>query len=289
MSKGKTSIQNMVELIQTLRGPDGCPWDKKQTPQSIAVYLIEEVFELVNAIESDIPVDICEELGDVLFQILFIIQLFEHKGTFGLEQVSDAIVKKMINRHPHVFGDVNIDSPNEVREQWHRIKLKEKNHAMNPSRLSSVPAGLPALIRAYRISERAARTGFDWDDIAGVMAKAKEEWDEFNRELIKSGTQEEDEHRLELEFGDILFTLVNVARFAGIHPETSLTGSIQKFEKRFKYMEEKVSGSGRELESVSREEMDRLWEEAKRVTYGDESFKEMPIQHGEHVRKNKKK
>jgi tetrapyrrole methylase family protein/MazG family protein len=276
VSQEKTDIKEMIELIQTLRGPQGCPWDRKQTPRSIAVYLIEEVFELVDAIESGSSVEICEELGDVLFQILFIIQLFERKGTFGLEQVSDAIVKKMIHRHPHVFGDAKIDSPDAVREQWHRIKLKEKKHAMNPSLLDSVPVGLPALVRAYRISERAARTGFDWDDIAGVMEKAKEEWSEFNEELIKGGTDGEAEHRLELEFGDILFTLVNVARFAGIHPETSLTGSIQKFGRRFKYMEAKASSNGREIESLSREEMDRLWEEAKHATYG------------EGVRKNKK-
>ncbi len=289
MTKEKTGIREIVKLIQTLRGPQGCPWDKKQTPRSIAVYLIEEVFELVDAIESGSPVEICEELGDVLFQILFIIQLFEHKGAFGLEQVSDAIVKKMINRHPHVFSDVKIDSADAVREQWHRIKLKEKKHAMFPSLLDSVPAGLPALVRAYRISERAARTGFDWDDIAGVMEKAKEEWGEFNRELINGETDGEAEHRLELEFGDILFTLVNVARFAGIHPETSLTGSIKKFEKRFKYMEAKVSGNGRDIESISREEMDRLWEEAKQKTSGEESFDKGQIQHDDVVGKNKKK
>ncbi len=265
MLKEKTDIKEIIELIQSLRGPQGCPWDRKQTPRSIAIYLIEEVFELVDAIESGSPVEICEELGDVLFQILFIIQLFEQKESFGLEQVSGAIVKKMINRHPHVFGDANIDSPKAVREQWHRIKLKEKKHAANPSRLDSVPAKLPALVRAYRISERAAATGFDWDDISGVMGKVKEEWDEFNRELIKSGTEGEDEHSLELEFGDILFTLVNVARFAGIHPETSLTGSIQKFEKRFKFMEAQVTSHGKKIESVSRKEMDRLWEEAKRA------------------------
>jgi len=268
--KKKTGVKEIIDLIQTLRGPKGCPWDKKQTPRTISIYLIEEVFELADAIESGSPIAICEELGDVLFQILFIIQLFEHQGTFGLDQVSHAIVKKMINRHPHVFGDANIDTPGEVREQWHRIKLKEKNHAVRPSLLDSVPVGLPALVRAYRISERAARTGFDWDNIEGVMEKAIEEWDEFKGELKKSTTEGEVKHGLELEFGDILFTLVNVARFAGIHPETSLTGSIKKFEKRFRYMEEKVSSRGRALETVSREEMDRLWEEAKDAAYDEQ-------------------
>jgi len=252
------TIDSLIKLVETLRGKDGCPWDKKQTPLTISVYLVEEIYELVDAIESGNPDEVCEELGDVLFHILFLVSLFQEMGRFNIQDVVRVITEKMIRRHPHVFGNDSVTGPDEVRHRWHRIKMKEKNNARTTSTLDSVPKKLPALMRAYRISERAAGTGFDWTDISGVVQKVEEEWSEFKAKL--SGT---DPDGLAMEFGDILFTLVNVARFSHFHPETALTGSIKKFEKRFKYMENVLSENEKSLESISHKEMDTLWEEAK--------------------------
>ena len=256
-------INSIIELIKRLRGENGCPWDRKQTPKSIAVYLIEEVYELVDAIESGDPGGVCEELGDVLFHILFLAGLFREMGHFDIKDVVDLNVKKMTRRHPHVFGNERVDSVDEVRVRWHQIKKQEKSPAKKASFLDSVPAGFPALMRAYRISERAAKTGFDWDDISGVMQKVEEEWSELKTVLKRKDRSPKDQDLLALEFGDVLFTLVNVARFAHIHPETALRNSTKKFETRFKYMEKLITESRRNIESVSQEEKDELWEVAK--------------------------
>jgi tetrapyrrole methylase family protein/MazG family protein len=169
----------IFKLIETLRGKNGCPWDKKQTPRTIAVYLVEEIYELVDAIESENHNEICEELGDVLFHILFLISLFRETGRFDFMDVIDSNMKKMTRRHPHVFGKDRVDSTDEVRERWHKIKMNEKKRFQETSILDSVPSKLPALMRAYRISERVSKTGFDWSDISGVMSKVEEEWSEL--------------------------------------------------------------------------------------------------------------
>ena len=263
-------ISALIRLIEQLRGENGCPWDKKQTPRTLAVYLIEEVYELVDAIESKSPEDVCEELGDVLFQILFMAHLYQKAGHFDLRDVASRNTEKMIRRHPHVFGQETAVTSEEVRQRWHTIKMTEKNHVENAGLLDSVPSGLPALIRAYRISERAARAGFDWDSISGVMEKVEEEWAEFKSEVDKipeSGPQPDSkaQEKLSLEFGDVLFTLVNVARFAKLHPETSLADSTRKFEKRFKHMEQAISQNGQQLDAVSYTELNNLWEKAKKA------------------------
>jgi len=263
-------ISALIRLIEQLRGENGCPWDKKQTPRTLAVYLIEEVYELVDAIESKSPEDVCEELGDVLFQILFMAHLYQKAGHFDLRDVARRNTEKMIRRHPHVFGQETAVTSEEVRQRWHTIKMTEKNHVENAGLLDSVPSGLPALIRAYRISERAARAGFDWDSISGVMEKVEEEWTEFKSEVDKipeSGPQPDSkaQEKLSLEFGDVLFTLVNVARFAKLHPETSLADSTRKFEKRFKHMEQAISQNGQQLDAVSYTELNNLWEKAKKA------------------------
>lgn len=257
--KKELNIKRLIELVETLRGENGCPWDKVQTPETMAVYLLEEVYELVDAIQSGNPGHICEELGDVLFHIFFVAKLFEEKGHFDAGDVAGLISGKMIRRHPHVFGSESAENAGEVRKRWHTIKMNEKSRPKNGSLLDSVPGGLPALLRAYRISERAARAGFDWDNIEGVMQKAEEEWSEF-----QSAVKEKNKAHISIEFGDILFTLVNVARFAQIHPETALKDSIEKFETRFRKMEKSLSESGQSVESASREELDKLWEEVKK-------------------------
>lgn len=260
-------MESLTRLVRRLRSDNGCPWDRKQTDEDILNYLIEEVYELGDALSAGNPDSICEELGDVLFHIVFIARLFEEKNQFDMDDVIRRIESKMVHRHPHVFGEKKLDSPEDVRRQWRAIKEKEKRGG-NTSILDSVPRSTPALVRAYRIAERAAGAGFDWEDIDGVMEKVEEEWSELKLELETAG---EDDHALRkasLEFGDVLFTMLNVARFARIHPETALAESTRKFEKRFRYMEAHLSAGDRTLASAFEdpEEADRLWEEAKKKT-----------------------
>jgi tetrapyrrole methylase family protein/MazG family protein len=234
----------------------------------MAVYLLEETYELVDAIESDNPEAVCEELGDVLFHVLFMARMYEERGAFDLERTAERITAKMIRRHPHVFGTESADSAESVKRRWREIKRAEKGRA-DESVLASIPPNSPALMRAYRISERAAGTGFDWDDTGGVVQKAEEEWREFKSELKAAGEHSAGGRKgpspnLALEFGDILFTLVNVARFAGIHPETALAGSTHKFEQRFRHMEKTAAEAGRPFETLAQPEMQRLWEAAKK-------------------------
>ena len=257
------NIKKLIKTIETLRGKNGCPWDKKQTPGSISLYLLEEVYELLEAIDSGSSDEVCEELGDVLFHIFFIAALFDKTEDFNIEDVAAMITQKMIRRHPHVFGDTKVKNVEEVKQRWHEIKLKEKSKTENRSILESIPSKLPALMRSYRISERAAKTGFDWDDISGVMLKAKEEWNEFLLEVKKNKNGIQNQNSVEMEFGDLLFTLVNVARFANIHPETSLSMSVKKFEKRFRFMEKEAEKNALNLNSISHDEMNILWEKAK--------------------------
>jgi MazG family protein len=254
----------VMALVRRLRGDDGCPWDRKQTPQSLSVYLIEEMYELVDAVASGDAAAVCEELGDVLFQVLFLAELFAEKGAFDLDTVVQRNLEKMIRRHPHVFGDRKVTSTEAIRKNWHAIKKEEKKgrQRAGSSLLDSIPASLPALMRSYRVSERAARTGFDWSDLAEVMAKVEEEWDEF-REAAQAAEDGGSRSNAAVEFGDIIFTLSNVARFMKFHPETALTAAINKFEQRFRSMENAFRRRGEDLEGATREEMDRAWEAAK--------------------------
>jgi tetrapyrrole methylase family protein/MazG family protein len=257
----------VIALIQRLRGEDGCPWDRKQTPQSLAIYLIEEMYELVDAVASGDAQAVCEELGDVIFQVLFLAELFAEAEAFDLDTVVRRNLEKMIRRHPHVFGDAQVTSTEAIRQNWHAIKKQEKKATPDDqaSVLDSIPASLPALMRSYRVSERAARTGFDWNDLPEVMAKVEEEWNEF-KSAAQTVADERSRERAAVEFGDIVFTLSNVARFMKFHPETALTAAINKFEQRFRFMEKAFRLQNREIESASREEMDRAWETAKQET-----------------------
>lgn len=263
LDPSSTSLYDIIDLIRTLRGENGCPWDRKQTPRSITVYLIEEVFELVEAIESGNLNAIREELGDVLFQVLFVAELFSESGRLDMADIVGRNLAKMRRRHPHVFEDREVSGIDEIRDNWHAIKQEEKKAADNRSVLDSVPSGLPALMRAYRISERAARTGFDWHNLPEVMEKVEEEWREFK--AAADNGRGADPEAIALELGDILFTLTNVARFARIHPETSLSAAVRKFEDRFRYMEKRLEETGRTIKSLTREDMDRQWEAAKRA------------------------
>ncbi len=261
---GYFEIKKLDEIIERLRGENGCPWDRQQTAAKMAVYLVEEAHELMQAVESGHTDEICEELGDVLFQVLFIAKLFQEKGQFDIEAAAARSREKMIRRHPHVFGDSDADTPEKIRTQWHQIKMQEKNNLEKKSVLDSVPASLPPLMRAYRISERAARMDFDWDDISGVMKQTESEWAEFQAEVAgnRDGSNLD---KMAMEFGDLLFTLVNVARLGRIHPDTALNASTHKFERRFRHMEKVAAESGRKMDEIPRDEKEQMWEKAKQV------------------------
>jgi tetrapyrrole methylase family protein/MazG family protein len=253
-----SAFEGLIRLIETLRGDNGCPWDKKQVPESMVVYLVEETYELVEAIESGHDAAVREELGDVLFHIFFLARMYAEKDAFNIQDVALDCTQKMIRRHPHVFGEVRVDNSDQVTQNWHKMKQTEKGESDSTSMLDSVPLSLPALMRAYRVSERAARSGFDWEKPAGVLEKVAEEISELEMAMAESRPDE-----TATEFGDVLFTLVNLARFARIHPETALRLSTRKFEQRFRHMEKRILDSGRTLESVSQDEKDRIWEELK--------------------------
>lgn len=259
----KGDLESLVRLVACLRSENGCPWDRKQTPRSLTVYLIEEMHELVDAIEAGDADAVCEELGDVLFQLVFVARLYQEAGHFRLTDAIGNIADKMIRRHPHVFGDTEVSDAEEVRRRWGEIKKAEKQNGVSKSLIDSVPAGLPALMRAYRVSERAARAGFDWDDMAGVSDKVEEEWAEFRAAVA---ADPKDAATVEMEMGDLLFTLVNVARFARVHPEKALSKATRKFESRFRDMEAQAAGTGRGIDQVPRPEMEALWEKAKNRT-----------------------
>lgn len=252
----------IFELIATLRGKNGCPWDQKQTPSTMSVYLIEETFELVDAIASGNREEIVEEMGDVLFQVFFMMQLLQEAGLFRLTDVLEKNLSKMIHRHPHVFGTATVDSASEVKQRWREIKKQEKRST--DSLMDSVPSGLPAMMRAYRISERAVGAGFEWDDLKGVLDQAESEWREFKTELARMPDGDDAaKARAEEELGDVIFTLVNVARMAGLHPERALSASTRKFIRRFKQMESMAADNGKSIDEVPRDEMEALWQHAK--------------------------
>lgn len=258
----KAHFEALLDLIVKLRAEDGCPWDRKQTPHTLAAYLIEEMYELVEAITADDTDAICEELGDVLFQILFLAVLYQEQRRFALSETLDRIREKMVRRHPHVFGRDKVDNADQVKQRWRQIKKREKNDSQ--SLLASIPTGMPALMRAYRISERAAGIGFDWEDLHSVLAQAELEWNEFKDEINRIQTSSDGQNDdAGMEFGDVLFTMVNVARLAGVHPERSLIRSIQKFIGRFQRMESMAAKQGRDLDQVSRDGLEQMWQRAK--------------------------
>lgn len=259
LSSASASMDQLIRIVARLRGADGCPWDKKQTPGSVISYLIEEAYELAEAIGRDNPDDICEELGDVLFQILLISRMYQENSHFQIGDVLKRIADKMIRRHPHVFGSEKLATADDVARNWAKIKKGEKKTHIQNSVLDSVPVNLPALMRAYRISDRAAGTGFDWESTGDVLDKLDEEIAEL-KAAIKDGGRDQ----ISMEFGDVIFTLANVARFTRIHPETALAGSVKKFENRFKAMEKIIQDSGREPDAVSQIEKDQLWEQVKK-------------------------
>jgi tetrapyrrole methylase family protein/MazG family protein len=242
--------------MENLRSENGCPWDRVQTRESLKPYIIEEAYELIEAIEEDDPEKIKEELGDLLFQIVFQCRISQENGEFDMSDVIEKIGKKMIARHPHVFGDAECRTPEEVVEQWEVLKKQEGK--LRDSILEGVPHAMSSLLRAHRLQKRAAQVGFDWEKIEDVLKKVDEEIQEL-KDALKSGTREQ----MEDELGDIFFMLVNLSRFIKVNPEDAHRKTISKFIYRFRYIEMKAAEQGRKLSDMSLAEMDSLWDEAK--------------------------
>ncbi len=259
----EAKFKELIEIMATLRGPEGCPWDKEQTPASLKPFLVEETYEVLEAIDEGVPAKVKEELGDLLFQIIFHARLAEEKGEFDMGDVLANITEKMIRRHPHVFGEKEAKTSGQVLVDWEIMKKSEKGYTTRKSILEGVPKELPALIRAHRLQERAARVGFDWERVEDVERKLDEEVSEFKKTL-----EGKDTSRMEDELGDIFFALVNIARFIGVNPEDALRRTISKFISRFQYVEEAARKEGRELSDMTLAEMDALWDEAKEAGLG---------------------
>lgn len=248
------AMRRIMETLDILRVK--CPWDAKQTNESLRPNTIEEVFELAQALGDDSTDDIRKELGDVLLHILFYSKIADEKGLFDIADVCDALNDKLIFRHPHVFGETKADNAQAVAENWEKIKLREKGG--NKSVLAGVPRALPALVKAFRIQEKAANVGFDWESPEQVWDKVKEETREVESEIAAKNKD-----ALEAEFGDLLFAVVNAARKYGVNPENALDRTNRKFISRFSYIESKASADGKKLDEMTLGEMDELWNEAK--------------------------
>ena len=259
-SMGKDEIcrrfLRFLEIIRRLRAPDGCPWDREQTHESLKSYVIEEAYELVEAIDSGNDEEIKEELGDVLLQIALHSQIASERGAFDFGDVLEVISEKMIYRHPHVFGDTSVASAREVEANWSRLKREEKK---TESVLEGIPKALPGLLAAHRTSERASKVGFDWPDISSIFDKVDEELDEA-KEAYRHG----DTRQVQEELGDLLFVIVNLIRRLGGNAEEVMRQTTEKFTRRFKEMEKALSAEGRSFGNLGIEEMDEVWEKIKR-------------------------
>ena len=264
MLKDQYSFDELVGIMKLLRSENGCPWDKEQTHESLKKYLIEETYEVLETIDLNDKKHLSEELGDLLLQIIFHSRIAEEEGTFDIQDVITGISKKMISRHTHIFGSDKADTAEEVLVNWEAIKKKEKGQENQTTVLKSVPANLPALMRSFKVQQKAAQVGFDWDDIEEVFKKVDEEINEL-KEVYKS----EDMKKITDELGDVLFSIVNLSRFLRIQPELALTGTINKFINRFEYVEKESIKAGKQLENMSLEELDELWNKAKRHLSGD--------------------
>lgn len=251
------SFDQLVTIMRTLRAPGGCPWDAEQTHESLTRYLLEETYEVIEAIDEKSPQHLEEELGDLLLQPIFHAAIAEESGEFSINDVINTLCTKLVRRHPHVFGDLEISNSAAQIENWEKIKKLEKGDE-RPSALSGVPEHLPALMKAHKISEKASRVGFDWEHADQVFAKVMEELHEFE-EAWAGGNPE----RMEDEMGDLLFAIANLGRFLHLNPEEALRKTITRFQKRFHYVEDELLRQGIPMKNASLEEMDTLWEKAK--------------------------
>jgi MazG family protein len=262
MTNACAAIERLLDIMAKLRGPGGCPWDREQTLETLRPYVLEETYEVLEAIEDGDPRAHREELGDLLLQIVFQARLAEEKGDFAFADVANAISDKLVHRHPHVFGDAQVQDAEAVLVQWAAIKKKEKEaKGGGKSVLEGVPREMPALARAERLTEKASRVGFDWPDVAGARAKVDEELEELD-EAIAGG----DARRVEDELGDVLFAVANVARKLAVPPEEALRRAVGRFVERFEFVERELARQGVPHGGATLEQMDALWDEAKKAT-----------------------
>ncbi|MBI2843131.1 MAG: nucleoside triphosphate pyrophosphohydrolase [Armatimonadetes bacterium] len=255
----KEEFEALVEVVSALRGPGGCPWDREQDHGSLRKYLIEECYEVVDAIDHGPPDKLAEELGDLLLQVLLHAQLASEQGQFDVADVCERIRKKLIRRHPHVFGEVEVAGVEDVLHNWEEIKSKEPGRQEITSAIGGVPKSLPALMRATEISKRAAKTGFEWPNIEGVFDKLQEETGELEQ-AIESG----DRQRIKSEVGDLLFAVVNIARWSKVDSEEALREMLDRFQTRFTAIEERARTAGKSVGDLTIDEMDEIWNEAKK-------------------------
>ncbi|MXZ47773.1 MAG: nucleoside triphosphate pyrophosphohydrolase [Candidatus Dadabacteria bacterium] len=255
--KEEKTFDDIVSLARRLRAPGGCPWDREQTLESLRAYVLEEAYEVIQAIELGDTDGLVEELGDFLFQVVFISQIASEEGKFGIGDVTQRLHDKLIRRHPHVFGEKKAKDADEALRTWNAEKLKEKK---GKSDLEEIPRAMPSLMRAQRVGEKAARAGFDWSDVSSVFAKVKEELLELEREM-ETG----EKNRSREEWGDLVFSVVNLARHLDIDAETTSHGAVEKFIERFSRFEEKARTGAKEISTLSMEQMDEIWEEVKKT------------------------
>ena len=248
------AFERLLNIMDDLRAK--CPWDKKQTMQSLRHLTIEETYELGDAILSNDLQEVKKELGDLLLHIVFYAKIGSETNSFNIADVANGVCEKLIERHPHIYGDVQVNNEEDVKRNWEKIKLKEGNKSV----LGGVPKSLPALVKATRIQDKAAGVGFDWDNIDDVFAKIKEEIDELHAEV-----KAEQQSNIESEFGDVLFSLINYARFLKVNPEDALERTNRKFIARFQYLEEKATAQGKSLKDMTLQEMETYWQEAKNL------------------------
>ena len=253
------AIVFLIEIVARLRGPGGCPWDAKQTDSTIKIYLLEEAYEVLDAIEGLLPQDVCEELGDLLFQILFLAQLASERKEFDFLEIVERITQKMIHRHPHVFGETRVAGAEDVAINWARMKKAEKGISGDAASLfEGVPKNLPALLKGHRLGERAAKSVFKWPVTADIWEEVKERFEKVGSAVAKA-----DREQIAEEMGDLLFGLVNLARHWGLNAEHLLRITNQKFLERFKKMEGELRASGIELEVATREQINAAWDKVK--------------------------
>jgi len=252
-------LYDLVQIMDELRAPGGCPWDREQTHDSLKQYLLEETYEVIEAIERDNMEELCEELGDVYLQVAFHARIAAERGDFDIDDVADAVSRKMILRHPHIFGDATADTSEQVLKNWEVIKKQEKGQNTEAGMMKQIPQALPAMLRSMKVQSKAAHVGFDWDDVWGAFAKLEEEVGEL-KEAIE---QDMGEAKLMDEFGDVMFAAVNVARFIKVHPEFALRGTVEKFIRRFEHVECRAAQCNRSLNTMTLAKMDGFWNEAK--------------------------
>lgn len=256
----KRSFEELVSIMHRLRAPGGCPWDREQTWASLKPFIIEEAYEVVDAIDHDDRAALVEEIGDLLLQTVFLAELGSEEGSFDIYDAVTAIHDKLVRRHPHVFGDVKAETAEQVLTNWEQLKKAERRDKKQGGVLSGVPQSLPGLLKASRLTEKAARVGFDWENVDDIFKKIDEEVSELHEAVAAN-----DKKHMEEEVGDLLFTLANIARRLDINPEEAIQGTNRKFQQRFEFVEERLHAENRSFEATSLEQLDALWNEAKKA------------------------